>query len=708
MSWRRIIFIIIFTARIFVARWSPALLVLWLAAAHAPHGCLAQDASDVAADSPVAEALERANAAIARIVAIPDDERTFDNTLRAIDDMYARLRLDTEMLRFMAYVSTDADQRRRGQRAEQDVQNWLIALSRREDLYRAVKAYADTNPQLQGEAARLLEHTMRDYRRAGMLLSPEKREQLTALEKQISQLGIEFEKNIREDETRVPLTRDELAGMDDEFLAKLERSGDLYLVGMDYPTFYPIMNFCENETTRQKVYVAYKRRAGRKNVEILERLLQLRAEAARLLGYESPAAYEIEIRMAKTPERVYEFYDKLRPLVRKKTLRDWQEFTEAKRQHTGNPNAVLRPWDQFFYKKRLLSTKYAVDSRRVQQYFPIERVIEGLFNITQSLYGLEYRDITAQASARGRPLWHPDVKLYEVWDKQKQEVIGEFYLDLYPRPNKYNHAAMWGLYPRKLWPDGSLQKPLAALVCNFTKPTADKPSLLTHDEVETFFHEFGHCLHGILTETTLSQFSGTAVARDFVEAPSQMFENWVWNADVLRTFARHYQTGDPFPDELLDGMLKARYLGSGLEAEHQFFYGLVDLAYHTAPDGKVDTTKVAQQWYRKVELYEPVPNTFFQASFGHLVGYQAGYYGYMWSLVYAQDMFQRFKELGMLSPSAGRYYRSKILARGGSMDEMEMLVDYLGRQPRMEPFLEHLGLPPNTNDSPAAAEASPP
>jgi len=649
-------------------------------------------AEPVPEDSPVADAIERAEAAITRIVAVPDEDRNFENTLGALDDMYVRLRLETEFMRFMAYVSTDAEERRRGQQAEQDVQNWAISLSKREDLYQAVKAYSDTKPELSGEQARLLDHTMRDYRRAGMLLPKQQREQLETLEQQISELGIEFEKNIREDETRVPLVREELAGMDDEFLAGLERSGDLYLVGMDYPTFYPIMNFCENETMRQKVYVAYKRRGGRKNIEILERLLELRAEAAQLLGYENPAAYEIEVRMAKTPKRVEEFYAQLRPLVRKKTKKDWEEFTAAKREHTGDPNATLRPWDQFFYKKRLLSEKYAVDSKEVQQYFPIERVIDGLFTITQSLYGLEYRDVTEQASARGRELWHPDVKLYEVRDKDSQEMIGEFYLDLHPRENKYNHAAMWGLYPRKEWSDGSVQKPLAALVCNFTKPTEDKPSLLTHDEVETFFHEFGHCLHGILTETSLGEFSGTNVARDFVEAPSQMFENWVWDPEVLRTFAKHYETGETFPDDLLDGMLKARYLGSALEAEHQFYYGLVDLSYHSSSDGELDTSEVSDELFEEVELYEPVPNTFFQASFGHLVGYQAGYYGYMWSLVYAQDMFQRFKQDGLLNPEAGAYYREKVLGRGGSMDEMEMLVDFLGREPEMEPFLEHLGL----------------
>ena len=295
-------------------------------------------------------------------------------------------------------------------------------------------------------------------------------------------------------------------------------------------------------------------------------------------------------------------------------------------------------------------------------------------------------------ASKQRPVWHPDVKLYEVWDRQTGEMLGEFYIDLHPREDKYSHAAQWGLASRKRWADGSVQRPLAALVCNFTKPTESAPSLLTHDEVETFFHEFGHCLHTILTEADTFTFAGTSVARDFVEAPSQMFENWVWDAAVLSTFARHYKTGEPLPKELLDGMIRAKHLGSGLMAERQIYYGVTDITYHSDEDGVVDTTEVANSLFPKLEQYDRIDGVYYQASFGHLVGYQAGYYGYMWSLVYAADMFQRFKELGMLNPEAGAYYRKKILARGGTAEEIDIVKEYLGREPRMDAFLEHLGM----------------
>ncbi|MBT8485670.1 MAG: Zn-dependent oligopeptidase [Phycisphaerae bacterium] len=653
--------------------------------------------STIPPDSPAAAALRRAEASVQNILSVPNSQRNFQNTIGAIDDLLARIELDTNMTMFLAYVSTDAAERERGQQAEQDVTNWLIDLAKREDLYRAVQAYADTRPRLAGEQERLLAHTLRDYRRAGMNLPAAQRETLAGVEKELNKLSIEFETNIREDETRVPLTRDELAGMSDEYLDGLTRTATgMYLVGMSYPEFLPIMDLCEKETTRNKVWLAYKRRGGQSNVRLLEKILALRAEQAQLLGYAHPADYEIEVKMAKNADNVMAFYDKLRPMVRKKALRDYDEFVTAKRNHTGNRQAELHPWDFSFYQNKLKKDTYAVDGEKVREYFPLDRVIDGLFSVTQSLFGLRYEDITAQARTNGRPLWHEDVRVFRVFDDANGKQLGEFYLDLHPRDNKYGHAAQWGLAQHKVWSDGRVTKPVAALVCNFTKPTAQKPSLLSHDEVETFFHEFGHCLHTILSEARYWQFSGTAVERDFVEAPSQMLENWVWSTDALGTFAQHYKTGAPFPQDLLDGMLAGRYLGSGMMAERQFYYGLFDMNCHLRSDGVVDTTQLAHDLWGEqgsgVELYAGVPETHFQAAFGHLTGYQAGYYGYQWSLVYASDMFQRFKELGMLDPAAGRYYRQKILSRGGTQDGLDLVRGYLGREPEMDAYLRHLGL----------------
>ncbi len=633
----------------------------------------------------ISEALKKADDAIAKIIAIPDTQRTFDNTLGELDSVGVRLDNDTSLFIFQQFVSTDAAVRDQARVADEAVSNWGINLGKREDLYKAIKAYADTNPKLEGEQKRLMEFTMRDYRRAGMMLPSDKRDRLKAIEMELVKLGIEFETAIAEDQTKVPLNETELKGVPKDVLDRHLKVGKMILLGLDGPTYGAVMDNCESAATRQKVWTLYRRRGGMKNVRTLEKMLKLRAEGASLLSYKSTVDYEIETRMAKTSEVVAKFYADLEPIVRKKAIADMAEFVAIKK-------SPLDPWDYGFYKDKLLKKKYAVDREKVAEYFPIERVIEGVFNVAQNAFGIEMKDVTASAASLNLPIWHPDVKLYEVKDKASGDVLGHMYTDLFPRENKYSHAACWGLRSRKVWDDGTIQKPLAALVCNFTKPTADKPSLLPHDEVETFFHEFGHGLHQMLTETRYGRFSGTATARDFVEAPSQMLENWIWDPAVLKTFAKHYKTGQPLSDGLLKGMKAARTLGSGIETQGQLYLGALDQMLHTAPNGEADSTKIANEAYEKYTLYKAVPGTFFQASFGHLNGYEGAYYGYLWSLVYAQDLYTRIEEKGVLNPEGGMYYRKKVLARGGSMDEMEMLRDYLGREPNMEAFYKHLGL----------------
>jgi thimet oligopeptidase len=642
----------------------------------------------------VKAAIKRADDSVAAIVAIPDSQRTYENTIGAIDDLQARLDGDVTFDVFMQNVSPDAKIRDQSRAADEYVSNWETEEGKREDLYRAVKAYADTKPQLKTEQDRLLKFMLRDYHRAGMDLSPDQRGKLKQIELQENKAGISFDQNIADDETTVPLTLAELKGVPKDVVNRLQQSHGFYLVTMDAPTFDAILDHDDVENARQRVWLEYKRRGGEKNVKVLQLLLKLRADEAHILGYQSYADYATEPRMAKNAATVTKFYTDLQPVVRKKAKLDYDEFLAAKRKHTGDAKASLYPWDVSYYKNILEQQKYAVDETKVSEYFPMERAVSGLFSVTQPLYGLTYKDVTAQADALHLPIWYSDVKLYEVDDNATHQILGYFYLDMFPRTGKYSHFATWGLISRKLWPDGSIRKPVAALVCNFTKPTGGKPSLLPHEEVETLFHEFGHCLHNILTEANTTRFAGTSVELDFVEAPSQMFENWVWSPEVLRTFARNYKTGQPLPESLLKGMLAARYLGSGLDAEHQFYYGIVDMKYHMVPDGNVDTTKIGIDTYPEVELYSRIPGTFFEASFDHLNGYAAGYYGYMWSLVYAQDMFQRFKQLGLLNPKAGMYYREKILSRGGTVDAMDMVRDYLGREPKMDSFLEHLGLKP--------------
>ncbi|HEY0868458.1 MAG TPA: M3 family metallopeptidase [Fimbriimonas sp.] len=647
-----------------------------------------------AQDAPpqVAEAIRRADAEVEAILKVPNDQRTFENTLLALDDLGVRMERDTNFVIFMQYVSTDPKEREAARKAEEVLSDWEVNLSKREDLYQAIKAYADTKPKLDTVQQRLLDFTMRDYRRAGMDLPKEKRDRLAELEKEETRLATEFEKGIYEDDTVVLFSREELAGIPKDTFDSLKTFGTAYQVPIDGPAYIQTMTYAKDPFTRQRLWFAGKRHGGRRNVELLEQILKNRAEQAQILGYKTFADYVLEPRMAKNAAKVEEFYKELRPIVRKKAKQDFDQFLAYKRADRKAPDAGFFQWDYAFYKTKMMREKYAVDAQKVAEYFPTQRVVDGLFDITQRLYGLQYTDVTKDAATLKLPLWHPDVKLYEVEDAKTGRLLGHFYIDPYPRESKYNHAAVWRLMSRKKFADGTTQTPVAALVTNFTKPTADKPSLLRHDEVETFFHEFGHVMHNLLSEVEVGRFSGASTARDFVEAPSQMFENWVWDADVLGNFARHYKTGEPLPTETLNQMIAARTLGSGMETEGQIFLGVVDQRYHTTANGVIDTSKVGVDSVTELQMYKGVPGTYFQAGFGHLMGYQAAYYGYHWSLVYAADMFGRFKKEGLLNPSIGEVYRQKVLAKGGSVEEDAILRDFLGREPKMDAYLEQLGL----------------
>ena len=637
-------------------------------------------------------AMAEANQSIEAIVAIPENQRTYENTVLAIDDMHARLDAGIGMPLFMAYVHTDSTMRDVSRAAYQDYSDWLVELGKREDLYEAVRYVADSDPNLEGEHARFLKFTLRDYRRAGMDLTPEQRAELTTVEKKINELSIEFDRNITADETVVLVEADELKDMPQDWLDSRTTIDGLYVLGMDYPTIIPILDHCPNAETRQKIWLARKRRAKR-NIEILENLLALRAKQASMLGYAHASDFENEIRMSGSAQAVSDFYATLQPLLRQKAEQDYVLVQEAKRSDTGDAEAIIKPWDFGYYMERIRERDYEVDSNVVREYFPFEKVRDGLFEITQNLYGIDYVPMQAPADA---PLWHEDVEFFKVIDRHTGDTLGEFYMDMYPRDNKYGHAAQWGLVPRKAWTENAVQMPVAALVCNFPKPTSDRPSLLTHDQAETFFHEFGHCLHTILTESETARFAGTGVERDFVEAPSQMFEAWVWSPETLPMLSGHYETGKPLPPELLERMIAAKSLCSGMMDETQVFYGMTDQVFHTDPEGDLDTTQVGKDLYGQCTMLEGVDGTWFQASFGHLTGYQGGYYGYLWSKVFAKDMEQRFEELGMLDPEAGAYYRKNVLGRGGTVDASEMLQDYLGREPRMDAYIRSIGMEPTS------------
>ena len=642
----------------------------------------------------VAEGCEKAmrdcDDAIAAIVAVPEPERTFANTFAALETAADYVGQASGAYAFMAYVALDDDLRETAREWDEKISKYAVDLTYREDLYSAIKEYADSPEatSLQGERKRLLERTLRDYRRAGFDLPKEQRERVKELNSRLVELGTEFRKAIDTWDDGITVSRDQLAGMPDRWidgLRTVEEDGQTkYRVTLDYPEIMPFMDNAESAELRREMFLKNQNKGGDGNIKVLEEAIAIRNEIATLLGYDSWAAYVVEKRMAKTRDNVDAFLADLEQKLRPKAAADIDILAAVKQAHTGE--ATINIWDWWYYTNRLLKTEYAVDDFEVANYFPLDAVIDGLFSVTQQLLGIRYE------RALEAPIWHDDVQAFDIFDRDGgNEPVARFYMDLYPRPNKFNHAAAFTLRSGRRLDDGSYQKPISAIVANFTKPSADNPSLLRHTEVVTFWHEFGHILHQTLTQADFLEFSGSSTERDFVEAPSQMLEHWVWDPEVLNRFAAHHQTGAALPEDLLDAMIRAKNVSSGLRELRQLFFARLDFTFHS-PGFHGNTTKAVRELYPITSFPYP-EGTHFQSGFGHLFGYDAGYYGYLWSRVFGDDMFTRFERAGVFDEATGREYRRTILERGGTVDGDVLVRDFLGREPNTDAFLRGLGLP---------------
>ena len=636
------------------------------------------------------EAIAQADAIVAEIVATPASERSFANTLGRLEDVGDLLEKAHGRYGFMSYVAGDKEVRAAADTLRETLEKYEIELGFRDDLYGAVMAYAGTEEgrALEGEEKRLLEWTLRDYRRDGFELPIEERERVRELKQRLVELSVAFQRNIDAWDDAILVSREELAGLPDAYIQGLkteQRNGDtLYRVSLDYPEMYPFLDNAESEDARRELMVKNYLKGGEANIGVLEEAIAVRDELAQLLGYESWAAYVLELRMARTPANVSAFLTELNEKVTPKRERDLQAMREAKRSHTGLDDAEVQLWDWRFYHNYLLKTKYAVDDFEVAKYFPLDAVLAGLFDAMQTLLGVRFEPVEP-ANA-----WHPDVKLYRIVDSVSGEEVAHFFMDLFPRPNKYGHAAAFTLIGGRALPDGGYQQPVSAIVANFTKPTETQPSLLRHSEVVTLFHEFGHILHQTLTRAGRLRFSGTRTETDFVEAPSQMLEHWVWRPEVLAGFSRHVETGEPLPHDLLEALIAAKNLDSGVFAMRQLYFATLDMAYH-AEGARKDTTAIARRLH-PISGFAAPEGTHWQSGFGHLFGYDAGYYGYKWSEVFADDMFTRFEAAGPQNQALGLEYRRTVLERGGAVDGDVLVRDFLGREPNSEAFLKNLGL----------------
>src|SRR5712675_2131745 len=656
-----------------------------------------------AIEAAMQNAIAKANAALDQIGGREPGKVTFKSTVVALDDVTYEASLAANRATLIKETNTNPAMRTAAENAVKAFQDWAVGVDYREDVYKAIKAFADTHPKLSGEDEKLLKETLRDYRRAGLELPPDQRKEVEQLRKELSKLGTDFDGNIVKATAPVMFTKADLDGVPESFLAApgIKTGDDVYTVMSNVTwQFITVEENAKSEAIRKQLYVIHDTLAKDSNVTVLNQMLVLRDKIALRLGYKSWDDYQTEVKMAKTGMNAEKYINDLVTGIQPKFDSEVAELQKMKAADTNDPNAKIMVWDWRYYDNQRNKQKYAVDKEALRAYFPFQKVLDGMFNIYQSIFGLKFEKITAPYK------WIGDLQLYLITNSATDEPLGMFYLDMFPREGKFNHFAQFDIISGKLLPNGKYQRPTVALLCNFPPASGDAPSLMTHQDVETLFHEFGHALHSIVTRAKYGRFAGTHVPGDFVEAPSQMLQNWVWDKKVLDTFAADYR--DPskkIPAEIIKKMNDAKLANAGVLYRRQFAFASLDLELHNqhAEDMPYDCVAISNPILERVFL--PIdPSTTFVSYFGHLNGYDAGYYGYARADAIAADMATVFESApeGYFDQQAGMRLRNEIYAMGDSRDVNESIEKFLGRKQSVQPFLKKIGISEaNTSAAPA-------
>jgi thimet oligopeptidase len=595
-----------------------------------------------------------------------------DLALSLFDDAFALLGNAAAQASLLRNVHPSAQAREAAERDEQEVDAAQTELSLDRGLYEALSRVdvSDADPATRW----LVQKGLRDFRRAGVDRDDDTRARVQALREELVRIGQEFGRNVRDDAKEIRVDPSELAGLPEDWLRARPPGDDGKVRVTTDPTDYvPGVTWAESAGLRERLWRLQRQRAHPKNLEVLSRMLSRRAELARLLGHPTWAAYATEDKMIGGEVQAAAFIERIADAAEARMRRDHADLLSRKQREVPGAGQV-DPWDAAFYSERIKLERHGADARAARPYLEYGAVRDGILALTRRLFGIDYRRVEAPEA------WHPDVEAFDVVEGERP--LGRIWLDMHPREGKYKHFAQFtrvnGQAGRRL-PEG-------VLVCNFPRP-GEAPALLDLGEVRTLLHEFGHLLHHVLGgHTRWSAHSGVATEWDFVEAPSQLLEEWVRDPGVLRTFARHVETGEPIPEELVRRLDEAEEFGKGLTVRQQTFYAAVSLELHRRDPEGLDTTALVAAMMGRYTPFRHVEGTFFHESFGHLEGYSALYYTYMWSLVIAKDLFSVFQEEGLLAPETSLRYRKAVLDPGGSRPAAALLRDFLGRDTSFAPF----------------------
>ena len=628
--------------------------------------------------------------------------RTYANTLGALENATERLEFVMTVIDHLESVATTDTLREAYNATRPKVSAFWSELAMNDGLYQAVRAFADTEEarNLPPTEARFLKKTLDDFRRHGAELSSEDKAKLQAIEVELTKLTTEFSQNLLDETNAFELVitdEAELEGLPETaMLAAAENAHAKGFRGWRFtlqaPSMIPLLTYLDDAEVREHVWRAYNARAiagDRDNRPIIERIIELRKAKAKLLGYTDFSDLVAEDRMAKTGAKARAFIDDLRAKTQAAFDRENATLTEYRRKIESADAATIRPWDVAYYAEKQRQDEYDFNEEELRPYFPLDRVLDGLFATAQALY--EIRIVEREAAT-----WDEAVKTYAIEDADGT-MIAAFYVDLFPRENKRGGAWMNGLIAAAYRPDHA--SPHLALFCaNVNPPVGGKPALLTHREVETLFHEFGHLLHHCFSRVSVRSLAGTNVAWDFVELPSQIMENWCWERSGLDLFAAQHETGEPIPEELYDKLIRARTYRAANAQMRQLGFATVDLALHRdyEPGSGADVMAYGREILQAHSASE-LPDDYgmlagFAHIFAHPVGYAAGYYSYKWAEVLDADAFTRFKNEGITNPAVGRAFRDTILAKGNSEEAAKLYEKFMGRGPELEPLLERAGL----------------